>query len=428
MKPSPALLSNQAFDGLDAFNTSQNDANSNWFTQGAEAGKYENDDIWAVRILQMEPNSHRSYGPNEGQQFFNHGNEKLRILGEIPLRKFDEQGNPILDPEGNPDTSFLAKIPADTPFTFQMLDRNGMVLTMSQTWHQVRPGEMRANCGGCHAHSQQPLGLGQTAAAKSDYAVWDLTKFVPILKRVPANQASDPAFVGMSGVVTESKPVDVEFYRDIRPILQRSCATCHTATEPNPAGNLVLDDLSLYPVDSFSGRQAPGDYMRLCNDSSATWGYPPVIGKDAGWRQSNASRYVRPFQSRRSLLIWKIFGERLDGWTNADHPTESTPGDASTLPAGADANDADLDYSGTIMPPPDSDAPALSDAEKMNFARWVDLGCPINTGKAQPVQTSAGLSTICAPSSPSASHDRMSTQTHSPPSVGAWQTATPGLI
>ena len=33
------------------------------------------------------------------------------------------------------------------------------------------------------------------------------------------------------------------------------------------------------------------------------------------------------------------------------------------------------------MPPPDSDAPALSDAEKMNFARWVDLGCPINTGE-----------------------------------------------
>ena len=60
----------------------------------------------------------------------------------------------MLDPDGNPDTSFLAKIPADTPFTFQTLDSDGMVLNMAQTWHQVRPGEMRNDCGGCHAHSQ----------------------------------------------------------------------------------------------------------------------------------------------------------------------------------------------------------------------------------------------------------------------------------
>jgi hypothetical protein len=89
---------------------------------------------------------------------------------------------------------------------------------------------------------------------------------------------------------------------------------------------------------------------------------------------------VREFQSRRSLLIWKIFGRRLDGWTNADHPTESVPGDPATLPAGADPNKADLDYTGDIMPPPGSGVPPLSEDEKMTFARWIDLGCPINTG------------------------------------------------
>ena len=52
-------------------------------------------------------------------------------------------------------------------------------------------------------------------------------------------------------------------------------------------------------------------------------------------------------QSRRSLLTWKVFGKRLDGWTNADHPTETVPGDASTLPAGAHPNRADLDFTGT---------------------------------------------------------------------------------
>ncbi len=144
---------NNTFDGLDAFNTSENGQSSNWGQQGADAGKYDDTDIWAVRILAMEPNTHRSYGPDNGRQFTSHANERLRILGEIPLRK-DDGGGELLDPEGNPDTSFLAKMPADTPFTFQTLDRNGMVLNMAQTWHQVRPGEMRADCGGCHAHSQ----------------------------------------------------------------------------------------------------------------------------------------------------------------------------------------------------------------------------------------------------------------------------------
>jgi hypothetical protein len=139
----------------------------------------------------------------------------------------------------------------------------------------------------------------------------------------------------------------------------------------------------MYPGPQFSGMQLPGDYARLCFDSDARWGYKPLVtyAGNAYWRQTNASRYVRPFQSRRSLLIWKLFGQRLDGWTNADHPTESMPGNASTLPPGAQINDADIDYTGTIMPPPNSGAQSLSIDEKMTFARWVDLGCPINAGE-----------------------------------------------
>ncbi|GAB4580368.1 MAG: hypothetical protein Fur0022_31080 [Anaerolineales bacterium] len=360
------------FDGLDAFNTSENDQSSNWLWQGADAGLYTNADIWAVRILALEPNTHRSYGPHEGQFFFNHINEKIRILGEIPLLKFDAQNNPILDPEGNPDTSFLAKIPADTPFTFQMLDRNGMVLTMAQTWHQVRPGEARYDCGGCHAHSQQPLAFEQTAAADPSYAVWDLVNSTPLISH-DSNGA--PILT-----ISDDSVVNVEFYQDIRPILQSHCIQCHTQTNPTPPGELVLDDLALYPGPDFSGIELPGDYARLCFDSDAQWGYPPLVTVgDPVWRQTNASRYVRPFQSRRSLLIWKIFGARLDGWTNADHPTESVPGDPNTLPPGAEINTADLDFTGTIMPPPGNGT--LTADQKITFARWVDLGCPINTGQ-----------------------------------------------
>ena len=362
----PGVVSQFAdtFDGLDAFNTTGNRQSGNWVQQGADAGKYGNGDIWAVRVLSMEPNSDRGYGPNSGQHFRNHANERLRILGEIPLRKDDGTGGQLLDPEGNPDTSFLVKLPADTPFTFQTLDRDGMVLNASQTWHQLRPGEMRADCGGCHAHSQLPLSFEQTAAADAAYEVIDLSKTTPLLTR---NAAGEPDLQ-----MSTEPVVDVEFYRDIRPILQRSCVSCHTQADPDPPGNLVLDDTSLYGG-------VPGDFKRLADDANADWGYPPVISNGL-WRQTNASRYVRMFQSRRSLLIWKLFGERLDGWSNADHPTESVPGDPSTLPAGASANEADLDYTGTIMPPAGT-APPLSTDEKITFARWIDLGAPINSGE-----------------------------------------------
>ena len=66
----------------------------------------------------------------------------------------------------------------------------------------------------------------------------------------------------------------------------------------------------------------PGTYYRLAMDYAGRFGYKPIVGS---WRHTNASRYIRMFQSRRSLLTWKIYGERLDGWSNDDFPTPLCP-------------------------------------------------------------------------------------------------------
>src|SRR5204862_1189344 len=132
--------------GLDPFNTSKNGASMNWVNQGADADRYGNDDRHAVRILAMEPTTDRHRGAKSGRLFFSHAQERLRILGEIPVRHFGKDGKQPLDPDGNSDTSFLARIPADTASSFQTLDKRGLVLNMPQTWHQVRPGEIRNNC------------------------------------------------------------------------------------------------------------------------------------------------------------------------------------------------------------------------------------------------------------------------------------------
>ncbi|HEY6250047.1 MAG TPA: hypothetical protein VI685_08800, partial [Candidatus Angelobacter sp.] len=53
------------------------------------------------------------------------------------------------------------------------------------------------------------------------------------------------------------------------------------------------------------------------------------------------------------------------------------PGVPSTLPPGTNPDQADIDFTGTIMPPPNSGVAPLTDDEKMTIARWIDLGAPI---------------------------------------------------
>jgi hypothetical protein len=382
---------NDPWKGLDAFTSHGNGMPLNWHNQGADAGLYSNDDVHAIRILVMEPTTDRNRGPRSGRLFHSHALERLRILGEIPVRKFDGQGPPV-DPDGNPDTSFLAKIPADTAFTFQTLDRDGMVLNMAQTWHQLRPGEVRHDCGGCHAHSQAPTSFEKTAAARADYKVWDLTERTPLV----TSRAKDESHKkwddkGEAGLRFVKGVQNVEYFRDVRPILEKSCIACHTQNSGKPAGNLVLDG----PDENHEGRHFPAAYYRLALDERAKYGHRPVGYPTWGYPQ--ASRYVRKLQSRRSLLTWKVHGKRLDGFDNDDHPSEPTPGAGTLSWKGKPVDVArfksrvDLDYTGSIMPPPEAVAgtytgpdgkkikvAALTDEDRRTLARWIDLGCPID--------------------------------------------------
>jgi Hydrazine synthase alpha subunit middle domain len=379
--------------------------------QGGDAGLYANEDIHAIRFVILEPTTNRRNGPKAGRLFRSMAMERMRILGEIPVRKFGQgteagaqavgteaQAQP-LDPDGNPDTSFLAKIPADVAWTFQTLDKDGMVLNAAQTWHQVRPGEVRTNCGGCHAHSQKPTAFEKTAAAQPDYPVFDLTKETPLL----TDKASDQSGRQWdrrdeTGLRFEKHVKNVEYLRDIKPILDRSCTACHTKRWEKPAGNLVLDDNQ--PED-YSGMypqaQLPSDYFRLVMDHKGKYGYkPPGSGSDGYGR---GSRYVWPLQSRRSLLTWKIFGRRTDGFSNDDFPIETVPGDPDSLrwkgqPVANTPRNRKrsiVGYTGSIMPPPEAVAgayvgpdgsrikvPPLSDEDRRTIVRWIDLGCPID--------------------------------------------------
>lgn len=270
---------------------------SNWGKQGADAGLYDNSEIDAIRIIQTEPRSYAKYPIGKTPPAWkNQINERLKILGEVKLRKFDAAGKPILDPEGNPDTSFLARIPADVPWTMQLIDTHGAVLAGGQTWKQLRPGEIRNNCGGCHAHAQVGLDFGLTAAAKPEYQV-------PTLDKVRV----------------------VEFIRDVKPILDANCASCHTTGHPT---GLVLD------------------------------GTP-----DATYAALTATKYVTPLQARRSLLYWKVRGQRTDEFDKRTDPVQNP--------------NLQPPMSGVQMP---YQLPALPDAAMRTIAEWIDTGCAFDAG------------------------------------------------
>ena len=164
----------------------------------------------------------------------------------------------VIDAQGNVDTSFLAKIPADVPFTFQTLDRNGLVLNTAQTWHQARPGERRVDCGGCHAHSRPALDFNTTAAAQPSYVVRDLAQTTPLLA---VDGSAAP------GVTTNNvRSMTVEYLRDIRPILQAKCASCHTSRNgQTPAAGLDLD-----ADDRLIDGGYPATYSLLARSPSAS--------------------------------------------------------------------------------------------------------------------------------------------------------------
>jgi hypothetical protein len=248
-----------------------------------------------------------------------------------------------------------------------------------------------------------------TAAANPDYPIIDLTASTPLLT-TRANDQSGRQWDkdGETGLRIEKGIKNVEYFRDVRPIFERSCFACHTNKAAAPAGGLVLDDdgkerIAAFGHDSGPDVRVPAAYFRLA-------GYALALPR-TGHGYDAATGYVRIFQSRRSLLVWKVHGWRTDGWTNDEFPSLTVPGDPKSLrwkgkpieklnydnPGELQRyirdndNVIDTDYTGDPMPPPDAVAgtakgpdgravklPPLTDEDRRTIVRWIDLGCPID--------------------------------------------------
>ncbi len=114
----------------------------------------------------------------------------IRILGDVPVES---------------DGSAHFQVPADTAVYFQLLDENRMELRRMRSFISFQPGEQRA-CAGCH----ETRGVAPRLTPPS------LAASRPPRALIPPPWGDRP----------------VSFLRDVQPILDRHCVSCHAGLKP----------------------------------------------------------------------------------------------------------------------------------------------------------------------------------------------------
>lgn len=133
------------------------------------------------------------------------------------------------------DGSAYFKVPANQNIFFQTLDENFMEVQRERTYVNYHPGEVRS-CVGCHGWSSRTAhaGIAQGTIA---------------MTRPPSAPQLQPCDLIENG--GDGRPQQVIHYpKDIQPIFNAKCVSCHGNAEP--AGGLKLtDDLTVYYNTSY---------------------------------------------------------------------------------------------------------------------------------------------------------------------------------
>ena len=195
-----------------------------------------------IDIVALSPRVVDTYGKHGDAGWTNKVSERSRLLARY---RFNEPDRPAGD------TSFQIKIPADVPFTFRTFDETGRTITYAQTWHQVRPGETRVNCGGCHNHSGEPIAFAKTGVSDpgGTYAsTKEPADFRDTVMRTP------------------------EFNRDVLPIFEAKCHSCHNAEHPVKLDATIASSIYVVPGMAWKSRlskaiHGEGDTVQMPKDA-----------------------------------------------------------------------------------------------------------------------------------------------------------------
>jgi hypothetical protein len=212
-------------------------------------------------------------------------------LGEVPI---------------NPDGSFKAQIPANTPVRLQLIDKYGMALatqgpggdTASEPlWIQGRPGEARI-CGGCHEDRTKAIALAPGSSLLQAADAPDL------MSMTPRNARGSTTY-------TYDKVVGVPWDKAIQPIFDAHCVDCHDGTPgaANPSYTVTdLTDMTTFMFTfDLTGKATTinaGDQVYTYNAS-----YVAMLGPTMAFREKNImvtgdlKEYIAPGAAHDSVAI-----------------------------------------------------------------------------------------------------------------------------
>ena len=215
--------------------------------------KVERGSIKELRVVQLFPKVTRdSDNPPIGKAREENGRA---ILGTVPVEE---------------DGSAYFRVPAQTPFYLQAIDRDGNAYQTMRSLTYLQPGE-KISCIGCHERRDSSGGSGfETYSADASHTL--------AAKRAPSIIKPDR----LSG-----RPFS--YPHDIQPILDAKCLSCHNET--NAQGQI---DLSGTPCGE--GKDAfTRSYMSLMDDRDF-WG--------EGTNPKNAAEALVPrFGARNTIQI-----------------------------------------------------------------------------------------------------------------------------
>ena len=184
------------------------------------------------------------------------------------------------------DGSCMFRCPSRAPVYFQLIDKDGLCLQTMRSWSLLQPGEANS-CTGCHEHPNEAAPIKRTIA--SGKPPQDLKPAIPGASRHPLVERlekegplaslenwmgvnrpmkADVAFTAKSGIDPEEQGDGVGFVKDIQPIFNRSCVSCHNG------GNCLMDlrDVpgELPPTDDRSMRRYSKAYLNFTEKGKGT--------------------------------------------------------------------------------------------------------------------------------------------------------------
>ncbi|MEI8234379.1 MAG: hypothetical protein WCH57_06795 [Verrucomicrobiota bacterium] len=143
------------------------------------------------------------------------------------------------------DGSAFFRAPARMPLYFQALDKNGHVVQTMRSWSTLQPGE-NASCVGCHEN-----------------------KNVPALATRKTTQATLAGAESLKPFYGPARPFS--FSREIQPILDQKCVSCHNERPPVAQVPTYERDRSTAPAAEPAetpGPVASADKFSLLGDST----------------------------------------------------------------------------------------------------------------------------------------------------------------